>query len=122
MTIETALQADRADLAVADWLQARMLGELPEIVSHAVKVDYFLSLVMMDGLKLAVDNNQDEVLAIIDAFRAVGLEQQARWIDEAVEEGDVDAVEQAFFARAGQVERANHAFIRTNLSAFQALD
>ena len=77
MTIETALQADRADLAVADWLQARMLGELPEIVSHAVKVDYFLSLVMMDGLKLAVDNNQDEVLAIIDAFRAVG--SMRRW-------------------------------------------
>jgi hypothetical protein len=125
LSIAEALEDRRADLAVAGWLQKRVLsgeGEPPAEVTAAYRVDKFLQEVNMGGLSAFFESDPEEVVPTVQALRAVGLEDVAQLVENARIGAASDEIDEHIIESSRRIESTTHEYIRSHLSVFQTLD
>lgn len=148
--IRECLDAERADLAVSEWLDRRENEEsLPAEVRAAYWADTFLRDVNGDGLIGFLTSNFGSLQEAREGIASVGLNDSLAAIDDALEllgfaglpadedafgeavadllddEGRSDAVDrldQKQIDSSAHIAAAIHAYIRSHISAFELLE
>jgi len=146
-SIELALESERADLAVSDWL-SRMYhhrDQIPSEVLNGYVVDRFLSEVNHGGLLGFFEWEFEFVPAAVVALKDAGLADIAAVLQDAMhivsgetwfatredfdnakplllDEGRLEELDQLVIEASRKIEDAMHHYIRANLKTFSALD
>ena len=134
MTIVEALNSNRPDVNVSEWLLERVLGpsspNLLSTVTTAFLANQILCEVNMDGFELAFNNLGDKIPNHINALKEIQLDDVAQLVQEAYEgwkdgSADVqllDSLSNQFINQSTAIENATHSYIRAHLSDFQTAD